>query len=298
MRLGGSSDLPVSAIVPTLIALALVSCGPGSDAYIRGQRIPIVDDPAWRVWEFSLSPDGSRAAVAVRSHFKEPAFRLFALDLRTNSVREIVPSQDATAQLLLESRPGLNAAEWTREGVTLRFPAGCVSPSQLWPNFETGGTVVQAGVTVGSRAWFTVNLAREGPLSLELDNSATALSIPRQEPDSVDPRLGLHTTSKQRFDILDLERSGASFRMHGGVMHIELLSATISADGRWIGAVISREASFSSPSRGFLIERATGRLTLLGDGIVSLLRFHPTRHEVYGVSEGISDSTELVRWRY
>jgi len=250
------------------------------------------------VSEVSLSPNGQWAAVSATSSSDRLGFRLFLVDLDTSALAEATPSRDAEAQLIANRKPGLIAADWIASGSELRFPAGNVEPSWILGAYQSESPTYQRSATVGSRAWFQVARSAAGLWALELDDSPATLAQPRVEAHSIDPRLTIRWLARGSFELLDKERGGRVITTFRGVTWYHLGTATIAPGGDWLALTVGREAAFHHGSRGLLVERSTGRRTVLGDLVVGALHFHPTRREIYGVSKEGGQERALMHWRF
>jgi len=281
-----------------LLAADSIACGPEGSRSLEAERIPVVDEHGWRVSDVSLSPSGQWAAVSAASANDRLGFRLFLVDLDTLTVAEATPSRDAEAQLIANRKPGLIAADWIANGSELRFPAGSVEPSWILGAYQSATPTYQRSATVGSRAWFEVARSAAGLWTLRLDDSPATLAQPRVEAHSIDPRLAIRWLARGSFELLDSERGGRVITTFRGITWYHLGTATMAPGGDWIALTVGREAAFHHGSRGLLVERSTGRRTVLGDLVVGALHFHPTRREIYGVSKEGGPEWVLVRWRY
>lgn len=280
-----------------MMAALLLNCGPSGDRVLQGERISIVEESGWGVENVSLAPDGRWAAVAA-TRGEPSAFRLFLLDLSRDAAIEAKPSWSARGQLLAENRPGTMALEWAADSGSLRFPAANVSLGHLTRNFKTMTVQEQSGVATGSRAWFTVSLEEGTVGMLELDESPEALRRPSPRPHAIDERVTARLHSRGAFDLVDSEGGRRTIAEFRSSISIDLVSATISPDGQWIGVTLAREAFGSLGDRGFVVRREDGSLFRLGDQIYRPLRFHPSRREVFGVSQESSGRAQLMRWRF
>ncbi|MCZ7651861.1 MAG: hypothetical protein M5U13_12155 [Thermoanaerobaculia bacterium] len=281
-----------------LLGAGSITCGPGGGRSLEAERIPVTDEPGWRLSELSLSPNGQWAAVSAASSSERLGFRLFLIDLGTLTASEATPSRDAEAQLVANREPGMVTAVWAANGSELRFAAGRVEPSWILGAYQSETPTYQRSVTVGSRAWFRVAGTAAGHWALELDDSPATVERPPVEAHSIDPRLTIRWLGRGSFDLLDQERGGRVITTFRGITWYHLDTATIAPGGDWIALTVGREAAFHHGSRGLLVERATGRRTVLGDLLVGALHFHPTKREIYGVSKEGGPEWELVRWRY
>ncbi len=181
----------------------------------------------------------------------------------------------------------------------LRFPAPRVEPENLWIRGKTGEAYREPGTVIGSRSWYHVALDGEGTRQLELDESPETASRAIRIPTNVDARLDVRAHSRSDLEVVDAERGARTVaRLRAFMVWIDLRTATLSPDGHWVGLTVAREVFGNLGPRGFVFRRDGGERTELGDGIYSPLAFHPSKRQVYAISEAAGSRRTLVRWQF
>lgn len=283
-----------------IFAVLLLACGPSGRDSLESEPVFEISEGDWRVEQISVSPSGSRLAVSTSSSTRAPGARILLVDLDAGSVSEVYFSSAAREEFVKNNRPGLIAARWRSNGVSVRFPAARLRMSFLNPSsYQKGSPSFLPAVAVGSRAWLEVLRSADGGWEGRLDDSQEALAQPPPKLDSIDPRLTIRWLGKGKFELIDAERGGRTLSRFRGWTWYHLETATIDPTSQWIAVTVSREAIFSHGARALLIERETGRRYVLEGDLLGPLHFRPNYREVLGISRSPGGRHhKVVRWSF